>query len=139
MTPTDPAAVEAMIERLKGYANHDPQTSWRSQCERDAIAILAALAEERDAAEAEAARLREALNGNRPIPFDREQLGRKVREAWVRWAQTQPSPKATWLAPYDDLSDADKEVDRQIGECIARWTLIGDAARLSFKENPDGL
>ena len=60
-TPTDTAAVEAMIERLKGYANHDPQTSWRSQCERDAIAILAALAEERDAAEAEAAALREAL------------------------------------------------------------------------------
>lgn len=69
-TPTDTAAVEAMIERLKGYANHDPQTSWRSQCERDAIAILAALAEERDAAEAEVAALREALREIEAVEID---------------------------------------------------------------------
>ena len=68
-------------------------------------------------------------DGNRPIPFDRDTLGRFVREAWVRWAQTQPNPKPSWLAPYDDLSEPDKEADRQIGEAIARWTLIGDSAR----------
>jgi hypothetical protein len=30
--------------------------------------------------------------------------------------------------PYDELSEPDKEADRQIGETVARWTLIGDAA-----------
>ncbi len=71
------------------------------------------------------------LDGGREIPYDRDQLGRFVREAWVRWAKTQPSPKSSWLVPYDDLSEPDKEADRQIGETIARWTLIGDAARIS--------
>jgi hypothetical protein len=71
------------------------------------------------------------LDGARPIPFDREFLGRMVREAWVRWAQTQPSPKPSWIVPYDDLSEPDKEADSQIGEAVARWVLIGDAARFS--------
>ncbi len=74
------------------------------------------------------------LNGNRPLPFDREQLGRMVREAWVDWARTQPNPKPSWLVPYDELSEPDKEADRQIGERIARWTLIGDAARAAMRE-----
>lgn len=68
------------------------------------------------------------LDGNRPLPFDRDELGRLVREAWVRWAQMQPSPKPSWLVPYDELSEADKEADRQIGEAVARWAIIGDAA-----------
>ena len=89
---------------------------------------------ERDEALREVERLRAApvsgwRDGNRLLPFDRETLGRMVREAWVRWAQTQPSPKPSWLAPYDKLTEADKEADRQIGEAIARWTLIGDASR----------
>jgi hypothetical protein len=74
----------------------------------------------------------DCLNGARPLPFDRDTLGRLVREAWVRWAQTQPNPKPTWLAPYDDLPEPDKEADRQIGEAIARWALIGDAASRSL-------
>lgn len=72
------------------------------------------------------------LDGNRPLPFDRDQLGRFVREAWVRWAETQPSPKPSWLVPYDELAESDKEADRQIGEAVARWTLIGDAASFAF-------
>lgn len=78
------------------------------------------------------------LNGGRPLPFDRDELGRMVREAWVRWAQTQPMPKASWLIPYNELTEADKEADRQIGEAIARWTLIGDAARASLAQGEDG-
>lgn len=74
------------------------------------------------------ARVPSREDGSRPLPYDRETLGRFVREAWVRWAQTQPNPKPSWLAPYDDLSEPDKEADRQIGEAVARWTLIGDAA-----------
>jgi hypothetical protein len=69
--------------------------------------------------------------GQKPLPYDRDTLGRFVREAWVRWAQTQPDPKPSWLVAYDELPEADKEADRQIGEAVARWTLIGDAARLS--------
>lgn len=71
------------------------------------------------------------LDGNRPLPFDRDQLGRLVREAWVRWAKTQPNPKPDWLLPYDELSEPDKEADRHIGETLSRWTLIGDAARVA--------
>ena len=78
------------------------------------------------------------LDGNRPLPFDREQLGRMVREAWIRWAQTQPRPKPSWLVPYDHLAEPDKEADRLIGECIARWTLIGDAARTAAAEKING-
>lgn len=50
--------------------------------------------------------------------IDRESLARHVREAWVRWAQQQPTPKPSWLVPYDSLSEDDKEADRQIGEHI---------------------
>ncbi len=64
--------------------------------------------------------------------IDRDTLGRMVREAWVRWAQTQPNPKASWLVPYDELSEPDKEADRQIGEAVARWTLIHEAAKNCF-------
>jgi hypothetical protein len=74
------------------------------------------------------------LNGSRPLPYDRDTIGRFVREAWVRWAETQPNPKPSWLVPYDELSEADKEADRQIGEAVARWTLIGDAANRAFHD-----
>lgn len=49
---------------------------------------------------------------------DRDALGKVVREAWVKWALTQPDPKTSWLVPYDRLSEADKEVDRQIAEAV---------------------
>lgn len=68
------------------------------------------------------------LDGSRPLPFDRDTLGRMVREAWVQWAMTQPNPKPSWTIPYEDLAEPDKEADRQIGEAIARLVLIGDAA-----------
>lgn len=50
--------------------------------------------------------------------LDRDAMGRVVREAWVRWALTQPNPKPSWLVPYDELSEADKEADRQIAESV---------------------
>lgn len=75
-----------------------------------------------------------ATNGARDLPYDRDTLGRFVREAWVRWAESQPEPKPSWLLPYDELSEADKEADRQIGEALARWTLIGDASRNAAAE-----
>jgi hypothetical protein len=54
-------------------------------------------------------------------PLDRDLLGRRVREAWVRWAKDQHAPKSTWLGSYDMLSEEDKEADRQIGESIAAY------------------
>lgn len=66
------------------------------------------------------------------LPFNREDYGRFVREEWVRWAQEQPEPKPSWLVPYDELSEADKEADRRIGECIAKWTMIGCSARYAL-------
>ena len=47
---------------------------------------------------------------------ERDQLGRLVRELWISWAEKQPNPKQSWLVPYDELSESDKEADRVIGE-----------------------
>jgi hypothetical protein len=95
----------------------------------DTRAVIAELLARRGLAAGDAApATSEPLDGNRPLPFDRETLGQMVREAWVRWAHSQPNPKPSWLVPYSELAEPDKEADRQIGEAIARWTLIGDAA-----------
>ena len=59
------------------------------------------------------------MNGDPRNP-PRDALGRMVREIWIAWAQEQPSPKASWLTPYDQLSEPDKEVDRRIGETLFR-------------------
>lgn len=56
-----------------------------------------------------------------PQPGDvnfRDWLGLLVRDAWIRWAKMQPNPKASWLVPYGDLPETDKEADRMIGEAI---------------------
>jgi hypothetical protein len=76
--------------------------------------------------------IEEMLDGNRPLPFSRDELGRMVREAWVRWAGSQPNPKASWLVAYENLSREDQEADCQIGESLSRWTLIGDSARTAL-------
>lgn len=51
--------------------------------------------------------------------LDREYLGKQVRGVWIAWAKEQPAPKASWLIPWEGLSERDKEVDRRIGEHIA--------------------
>lgn len=51
--------------------------------------------------------------------INRDQLGELVRLAWIEWAIEQPDPKSSWLVPYQDLPEADKEVDRRIGEFVA--------------------
>lgn len=48
--------------------------------------------------------------------MDRETLGREVRAVWVAWAEEQPDPKPSWLVPWEGLGEADREVDRRIGE-----------------------
>lgn len=104
-------------------------TSHKEQEERPLREMYHEVKKERDAL---AAALEFSLNGNRPLPADRELLGKLVRDAWIRWAQKQPNPKPNWLTPWEELSESDREVDRQIGEAIARWTLVGDAASRSL-------
>jgi hypothetical protein len=51
--------------------------------------------------------------------FNPDTLGRLVRHLWVDWARKQPNPKPSWLVPYDDLSEPDKQADREIGTGVA--------------------
>ncbi len=49
----------------------------------------------------------------------REELGRLVRAAWVKWAQAQVHPHASWLTPWEELDGAQQEADMRIGEAVA--------------------
>jgi hypothetical protein len=57
-------------------------------------------------------------------PEERDALGRVVRGAWVAWAREQPDPRPSWLVPYDELPERDKEADRRIGEAVADYVLL---------------
>ena len=50
---------------------------------------------------------------------ERERLGMIVREAWIDWAKTQPAPKESWLIPWGEMQECDREADRVIGERLA--------------------
>ncbi|HEX3640625.1 MAG TPA: hypothetical protein VHV10_04990 [Ktedonobacteraceae bacterium] len=54
------------------------------------------------------------------IAQNREEGGRLVRLAWIRWAKQQPDPKFSWLVEWDDprFPEADREADRQIWDAI---------------------
>lgn len=49
-------------------------------------------------------------------PTLREVLGARVRRIWIYWAEKQPNPKPSWLVPWSELPEPDREVDRLIGE-----------------------
>lgn len=38
----------------------------------------------------------------------------------MAWAREQPNPKPSWLVPWEELSEPEREVDRRIGEHFAR-------------------
>jgi hypothetical protein len=73
-----------------------------------------------------------------PAPVvTRDFLGQLVRDAWISWAVQQPNRKPSWLVPYAELSEADKEADRMIGERVAKWVIaIKGADWSSFVANP---
>ncbi len=58
---------------------------------------------------------------------DREQLGRLVRETWVKWACEQENPKNSWLTGWDELDDGRREVDMRIGEAVAAFVRERDS------------
>ena len=75
---------------------------------------------------------------------DPDRGGRVVREAWVRWAQLQPDAKPSWLLPYDELSAAEKGVDRQIFEACAaevrrRFEQNQPAANVGQSQSPSAI
>jgi hypothetical protein len=49
---------------------------------------------------------------------ERDFYGRVTRDAWVAHARTRPDCKPSWLVPYEDLDEADKEADRRIGDAL---------------------
>ena len=55
-----------------------------------------------------------------PVALDREALGRRVRTLWVDFARQQPNPKPHHVAPWEDLDEPNREVDRIIGETLTR-------------------
>ena len=50
------------------------------------------------------------------LDAERERLGRLVREVWVAYCRTIGDEKPAHLAPWEALSEQDREVDRLIGE-----------------------
>lgn len=46
----------------------------------------------------------------------REELGKRVRQIWVDYCREIGDTKPAHLAPWEELSETDKEVDRRIGE-----------------------
>lgn len=71
----------------------------------------------------------------------REKLGRIVRETWVKWAENQTYAKPSWLDPWEQLDDGQKEVDMLIGEAVAQycfgvWSKVLRLAGLRPEDDP---
>lgn len=52
---------------------------------------------------------------------DRDALGQHVRRIWTVWALEQHNPKPSWLAPWEEMSEPDREVDMRIG--LSLWSM----------------
>ena len=48
----------------------------------------------------------------------REMLGEMVRKEWVRYCIETGDTKPSHIAPWEELSEWDKEADRRIGEAV---------------------
>jgi hypothetical protein len=68
---------------------------------------------------------------------NREELGKAVRKIWIEWAKQQPVIKESWLYTWENLSEPDKEVDRQIGEHIYNLA-IDDAEEVPQEMRGEG-
>lgn len=85
-----------------------------------------------ETARADAAEKQVRELSNAAYPFDADFFGALVRLEWVEWAKQQPSPKPHWLIPWDQLDEANKEVDRRIGVRVAEV-----AASILVRQNED--
>ena len=121
-----PAALRPTIEEADvvhgvGRPMSAPDREALEQIIADEIAEWSIIGERGPLARPIADRLISAGLVRTPEPaLDRETLGQKVRQVWIDWASEQPDPKASWLVPWEGLSEPDREVDRRIGETLAR-------------------
>lgn len=64
------------------------------------------------------------------MTIDKETLGRLVRDEWVAWCRERAASGETvpahHLAPWEDVPESVREVDRRIGARIARAVTGGD-------------
>ena len=51
--------------------------------------------------------------------LDRDLLGYAVRQTQAAWARRQVQADPSWLVPYDDLPEEQKEADRRAGEAVS--------------------
>ncbi|QWF85772.1 hypothetical protein [Amycolatopsis sp. CA-230715] len=56
--------------------------------------------------------------GNSDTRPPRELLGRWVRQVWEEWAREQANAKPSWLTPWENLDDGQREVDMRIGDML---------------------
>jgi len=63
--------------------------------------------------------------------INREELGQLVRKIWVDFCKEIGDTKSSHIAPWEELNENDKEVDRRIGEEIAKFTIKNIMDRLS--------
>jgi len=71
---------------------------------------------------------------------ERELGGKLVREAWVEWASRQDITKPSWLVPWEELSERDKEADRCIYTALRRHferTLTHDSTEPGSENSSD--
>lgn len=54
------------------------------------------------------------------MPFTRDELGKIVRDEWVKFARQDPKSPPHHLLPFEELDEKNKEVDRRIGEAVVR-------------------
>jgi hypothetical protein len=78
--------------------------------------------------------------GIETIDTTRDAGGRIVRNAWIAWAKTTTNPKPSWLVPYDQLDEWNKEADRQIYEAvyeyIVAYLMFGSSKGYTFLTRP---
>jgi hypothetical protein len=81
------------------------------------------------------AEMREGEPAPREVQLGREALGRIVRQAWMAWAREQPTPKASWLQTWEELTEPEREVDRRIGETLLAHFRIVNVAFASCEHS----
>ncbi len=76
-------------------------------------------------------RLEEAYR--KASPERREKLGRVVRSIWVSYCREIGDINPAHVAPWETLSERDKEADRRIGLFLVemgKWELVSEAKKM---------
>lgn len=62
----------------------------------------------------------------------REALGALVREVWAEWAKEQDDPKPSWLVPWEELDEGQREADMRIGATVSAVAVAAERERQHF-------